>query len=141
MVILSVFASFQYEVTVVLPKNDSDSINLLSLSILISFSVSVFIALLILFFNHPFAIMLGNEKIGSWLFLIPISILLTGIFQSFNYYGNRYKDYKKISIGRIIKSSTTTASQVPLSVGQLEKFGLIGGLVIGQFISTIYMMN
>ena len=139
-VILSIFATFQYEVTLVLPKDDSDSVNLLGLSILVSFATSILLTLIILFLNHPIAVLLGNENIGPWLFFIPVSILLTGIFQSFNYYGNRFKDYKKISAGRVVKASSTAVAQIPMSFGQFEKFGLIGGMVFGQFISTVYMV-
>lgn len=139
-VILSIFATFQYELTILLPRANSDAINLLSLSLIISFGISIIFTLVILFFNQKIALLLGNIEIAPWLFLIPLSIFFTGIFQAFTYFGNRFKEYKTISLGRIVKSSTTGISQIPLSAGRFEKYGLISGLVLGQFISTVYIV-
>ncbi|MEJ2054345.1 MAG: oligosaccharide flippase family protein [Calditrichaceae bacterium] len=138
-VILSIFATLQYEITIVLPEEDSDAINLLILSLSTSLIISILLFIIIFFFNRQIALLLGDSNIGPWLFLIPVSIFFTGIFQSFSYFGNRFKKYKTISGGRIVKSTITGLSQLSCGITGYEKFGLIGGLIFGQIISAAYM--
>ena len=95
--IIAIVATGRYELAIMLPKKDEDAINIVALSIIISFFVS-FISLLIVFiFNTQITNILGNPEISIWLYFIPLTVLLTGIYQSFNYWSNRKKQYKRLA--------------------------------------------
>jgi len=135
--ILSVVATGRYELAIMLPKKDEDVINIVALSIFISFFVSFIALLIVSIFNAQITNLLGNPEISSWLYFIPISVFLTGMYQSFNYWSNRKKQYKRLATSRVIQSGTTATTN--LSMGFFSGFGS-GGLilsgVLGQGMAT-----
>ncbi|MDD3506007.1 MAG: oligosaccharide flippase family protein, partial [Sulfurimonas sp.] len=129
--ILSVIATGRYEMAIMLPKKDEDAVNIVALSIIISFFVS-FISLVIVFiFNAKITNILGNPEISNWLYFIPITVLLTGVYQSFNYWSNRKKQYKRLAISRVVQSGSTATTNLGMGFGQMGSSGLILGQVLG----------
>ena len=130
--IISVIATGRYELAIMLPKDDKDAINIGVLSIIIAFFISLIVFLIVLIFNQEITNLLNNPKISNWLYFIPLSILLTGIFQSYNYWTNRKKGYKKLSITNITQTSTTAGSNIAMGFAKFGSSGLIIGTLIGQ---------
>jgi len=137
--ILSVVATGRYELAIMLPKKDEDAINIVALSIAISFLVSFIAFLVVFFFNDSITKLLGNPEISSWLYFIPLSVLLTGIYQSFNYWGNRKKEYKILATSRVIRSGTMSASNLAFGFGGFGSGGLIGSSILGQGVASIVL--
>ena len=136
--ILSVVATGRYELAIMLPKKDEDAINIVALSILISFFVSFIALLIVFFFNAQITSLLGNPKISSWLYFIPLSVLLTGVYQSFNYWSNRKKEYKRLATSRVIQSGATATTNLGMGFGGFGSSGLILGGVLGQGLATAF---
>ncbi len=134
--ILSVVATGRYELAIMLPKKDEDAINIVALSILISFLVSLISFLIVFIFNSEITQLLGNSEISNWLYFIPITVLLTGIYQSFNYWSNRKKEYKMLATSRIAQSGTAASSNLIFGFSGFGSAGLIGSSILGQLIST-----
>jgi len=134
--IISVVATGSYEHAIMLPKKDEDAINIVVLSIIISFFISFITFLVVWIFNSEIALFLGNIEISSWLYLIPLTVLLTGIYQSFNYWSNRKKEYQRLAINRVIQSGTIATSNLGMGFSGLGSSGLILGNIFGQAIST-----
>jgi len=132
--ILSVMVTGRYEFAITLPKKKNDAIQLLWLSIILSFIFSFFTFLVIFFFKTKIIELLGNKKINNWLYFVPITILLSGFYQTFNYWFNRNKNYKTLAKSRVVQTSTTSA--INLSVGYSNNGG-VGGLIIGNIIGRI----
>ena len=137
--ILSVVATGRYELAIMLPKKDEDAINIVALSIMISFFVSFITLLIVFFFNASLTSLLGNPEISSWLYFVPLTVLLTGIYQSFNYWSNRKKEYKRLATSRIIQSGTTASSNLGMGFGGFGGAGLIFGTVLGQGVSSFVL--
>lgn len=134
--IVAVVATGRYELAIMLPKKDEDAINIVALSIMISFFVS-FISLVIVFiFNAQITHLLGNPEISNWLYFIPMTVLLTGIYQSFNYWSNRKKQYRRLATSRVIQSGTTATTNLGMGFNGFGSSGLILGGVLGQGIAT-----
>uniref|UniRef100_UPI0040488285 lipopolysaccharide biosynthesis protein n=1 Tax=Aliarcobacter sp. TaxID=2321116 RepID=UPI0040488285 len=139
--IAAVIATGRYEMAIMLPKKDSDAINIVALSILISFFIS-FISLIIVFiFNSQITNLLNNPEISNWLYFIPITVLLTGIYQSFNYWSNRKKHYKRLAISRVVQSASTASANLGMGFGGLGSSGLIVGQVLGHFTAMIILFK
>ncbi len=134
--IFSVLATGRYELAIMLPKKDEDGINIVALSIFISFFVSLISFLIVFIFNTQIINLLGNPEISNWLYFIPITVLLTGIYQSFNYWLNRKKQYKRLATSRVIQSSTTSTTNIGMGFVEFGSNGLILGGVLGQFLAT-----
>lgn len=134
--IISVAATARYELAVMLPKKDDDAINIVALSLIISFFISCITFLIVFIFNDQITNLLGNPGISNWLYFIPITVLLTGICQSFNYWLNRKKRYKMLAKNRVVQSATTATANLGIGFGKFGASGLIVGNVFGQLIAT-----
>lgn len=134
--IMGVIATGRYELAIMLPKKDEEAVNIVVLSILISFFVSFISFLIVFIFNSQITNLLGNQEISNWLYFIPITVLLTGIYQSLNYWSNRKKQYKRLATNRVIQSSTIGSINLGMGFGGFGSSGLIVGGVLGQGLST-----
>jgi O-antigen/teichoic acid export membrane protein len=135
--ISSIFGSIangRYELAIMLPKKDEDAINIFALGFIISSSLSLVLLMLVLLFHDYFTTLLNNDEIGIWLYLVPITVFLTGMYNVLNYFNNRKKYYKDIANITIIKSIITAIIQ--LSIGFLK--GGASGLISGQVISQMF---
>lgn len=133
---VAIIATGRYELAIMLPEKDEDAFNILALSVGIAFILSLITLIVIWLFNAKIIKLLGSTEISSWLYFIPISIFLTGIYQAFNYWSNRKKQYKRLAISRISQSVTTGSANLGLGFGGFGAGGLIGGSLIGQGIAT-----
>lgn len=135
--ILSVLATGRYELAIFLPKKDRDAIHVMALSIVLSCFVGAALLVIVFIFKHQISLLIGEPKIKNWLYWIPVSIMLTGIYQSFNYWSNRKAQFKRLSISRIVQSGTASIGQLGAGhIANAGSGGLIGGQLVGQAISS-----
>ena len=80
--IISVIATGRYELAIILPEKDEDAINIMMLSIGITFLVSLITLLIIFIFNAQITLLFGNPNISQWLYFVPLTIVLTGVYQA-----------------------------------------------------------
>ena len=134
--LLSIVFTGRYELAIMLPKKDEDAINIMALAILISLFISVITFLVIFIFNTQITNLLGNSEISMWLYLIPVSVLLSGLYKSFYYWNNRKKQYKYLATSKVIQSGTTGVTNISMGLTSMESSGLIFGSLAGQSVAT-----
>jgi len=130
--ITNITATAKYELAVMMPAEDRKAMNLTGLSGTISLVVSLLLLVLVALFGEGFAALLGNEKVAPWLWLLPLSTFLNGMYQALNYWSNRNKRYRTITaanVGQSLSNSTVKLGGGALFAGPL---GLIVGAVVGQ---------
>lgn len=132
-----IFSTAKYELAIILPKSERESVNLLGLSALISVGVSLLLFLLVLFLNPVFCRWLGSEEIGRWLWFIPLSTLLVGLFQSLRNYSNREKRYRLIAGANISQSLGNSLMKLGLGFLIVGAAGLIYGVIFGQIVGFL----
>jgi len=138
-VFVSTAATGKYELAIMLPRKDSDAFNIVWLSILITFFIASIILIAVSIFNVKIASLLGHPEIAYLLYLLPISVLLTGLYQSLNFWMTRKKQFKNVSISRIVQSATGSASNLGLGFMGFGGIGLIVSGMTGQFIGTLFL--
>ncbi|MEQ9552812.1 MAG: oligosaccharide flippase family protein [Coleofasciculus sp. G3-WIS-01] len=137
--IFSVVASWRYDVSIVLPENDEEAANLFAASVLISVGMSILLLLSIAFFGRPVSQLLGIEEIGQWLWLLPLMLLSTGLYQSSNFWSTRKQQFMRLAIATLTQASVTISTQigVPVIMGiNVGASGLIMGTIAGQLTGT-----
>jgi O-antigen/teichoic acid export membrane protein len=126
---LTLITTLNYNNAIILPKQENDLIRLLQL-IFILLVVNFFINYgLITIGGKAFIEVFGLSDIGSWLFLIPVIVLFSGIYQTLISLANRLKDFKYSSKSKIISmgaSKSYTLGHGFLSSGNFE------GLILGD---------
>jgi O-antigen/teichoic acid export membrane protein len=142
--ISSVFGSIangRYELAIMLPKKDEDAINIFALGFIITVVISLLLLILVVVFHDYFLALLNNEKIGPWLYFVPITVFFTGLYNILNYFNNRKKKYKDLAQVTIIKSIVTAIVQ--LSIGFIKQgvTGLISGQLLSQFFANTKLLK
>ncbi|MFW3344163.1 lipopolysaccharide biosynthesis protein [Aliarcobacter butzleri] len=127
-------ANGRYELAIMLPRKDEDAINIFALGFIITAMMSFILLILAIVFNNYFTKLLGNDEISFWLYFVPLTVFLTGLWNILNYFNNRRKQYKDLRNSTIIKSIVLAAIQ--LSVGFLKSG--VTGLISGQIISQLF---
>ncbi len=134
--LLSVVATGRYELAIMLPRKESDAFNIVVLSFAIAILISLIALVIILIFNKKIALLLDSPDIANWLYFIPLTILLTGFYQSLNYWSNKKKHYQLIAKSKISQSATIGVANVAIGFSNYTYGGLIIGGLLGQLVST-----
>jgi O-antigen/teichoic acid export membrane protein len=132
-----VAATLRYELAIVLPKEESDAKAIFVLSIIISiiFSIALFISILIL---HKLIISIPNiSPISDYIYLIPLVVLLTGLYQSLNYWSTRNKSFANNASSRIGQSVGMSLANLGIGLTTKGASGLIWGSILGQFVGVL----
>ncbi|WP_346243613.1 oligosaccharide flippase family protein [Shouchella clausii] len=87
-------AALTYPIAIVLPKKDAEAKELIRLSIYVSVIIAVFAAIMISLFDNFIAKLFGLNGLEVLLFLIPISILFSGLLQVTEQWLIRTKQFK-----------------------------------------------
>jgi O-antigen/teichoic acid export membrane protein len=138
---LSVIATGRYELAIMLPKEDDDSVNIVAISVILSFLMSFISFIFIAIFNTQITNILGNPRVSNWLYFIPLTVLLTGVYQSFNYWSNRQKQYKILAASRVVQSFTASSSNLGMGISGFGSAGLVMGSIFGQFFATFILVR
>lgn len=139
--ILIVIAPLRYEMAIMLPKEESDAIKVSNIA-LIFITLFSFITLIIsVLFNKYISIALGNIEISKWLYFIPLGLFLSGCYQVFNYYLNRKKEYKNISLSKITQNSINSLTSLGFGLMKYNVGGLIYSSLLGQFASILVLLK
>lgn len=135
--IMAVVACWRYELAIVLPEKDEDAANLLFLSISICFGMAMLALILVALFRNPVAIILGAPELVPWLWFMPLSLIAAGLFQAFNYWSTRRKQFKRLAIRQMTQSTVTAVTQLGSGFAlHPGSGGLISGSILGQLAAT-----
>lgn len=139
--IIAIFITGRYELAIMLPKNDKYAINIFFLSLIITTIISIILFVIVLLFHDSLISILGSEDISTWLYFIPLSVFLLGLYQSLNYWFNRKKEYRNISINKITRSGTVATSNIITGLIGLGAKGLILSSIISQLVINILFIK
>lgn len=139
--IAGAISNAQYEQAIILPIKEEESYNLVALGIIIVTAFSLLLLLLVFLFTSEIAVIIGNKEIKTFLYLIPLSTLLIGIYNSFNLFNIRKKKYKNISVSQITRSSSLGFSQILIGLITLGPVGLIVGQIVSYFSGNLVLFK
>ena len=135
----SIAATGRYEMAIMLPKKDTDAINVLLLSMSIAFLMSFLSLIIIFLFNQEITTFLGNQDVSSWLYLVPISVILTGIYQSLRYWSNRRKYFTNLAKNSVIQTGTGSSLNLLFGFFRFGGGGLISAGLMSQTVGIIFL--
>jgi O-antigen/teichoic acid export membrane protein len=130
--IVVVVASLRYEVAITLPERDEDAANLLVLSLGILVLMSLFMGIVVAFLGDQIARLTGTPTLGPYLWLLPLGVLIVGIYQVFNFWAVRKRAFTHIARTRLSQGIGQTLTQIALGFSKWGSVGLIAGQVVGQ---------
>ena len=139
--ILKPLATLQYEFAIVLPKKDTDAINVVGFSFIILVSYCLLLLMIIFFFNKSIVNFFNIKELANFIYLLPVSVFLFGGVSIFDYWNNRANMFKNISKGLLAKSVVMSSTQLATGASSFNSLGLIPGMLLGQFLQLLFLIK
>lgn len=128
-------ATLRYEMAVLLPKEEKNAVNIAFISLKIAFLICIVMAFGIAIFNlWPGKSQWMERFDGTWLYTVPVMVLLLASGNVFQHWFNRKKEYRVLAFSKIINAAGNNLVTVWLGfIG----FG-VWGLLIGNFMGLLF---
>jgi len=133
-------ACLGYDRAIVLPEKDEEAANLLVTSLGFVALVTGLSIVVIWLGTGTITRLLRAPELAPYMWLVPPSILLTGVFTALSQWTTRSKRFGQLSIARI--SNTTITTGMPLGAGLLgyaTSLSLIVGYTFGTLAATLWL--
>lgn len=138
--ILGALVAGRYELAITLPAEDRQGLALLALCALVALAVSAATVPVIYFGGGALVRWLGEPRLAPWLWILPGALFLTGVSAAARYWLLRTKAFRTISMNGVLRSLVAAALNVLFGFLAWTQFGLIGGLVLGLVVGTLFLM-
>ncbi len=141
--ILSVLATFRFELATILPEEDSKALQLVKLSFTLVILICIFILSVIAFLNVTSWTPVWLASMGGWIWLIPLALFFRAGIKVVEGWATRKKKYRTMAASDIGQAVTTSGSRISLgllfgtSVWALMA-GYLAGLIFKFFVQLRY---
>ncbi|MBM4283686.1 MAG: lipopolysaccharide biosynthesis protein [Deltaproteobacteria bacterium] len=131
--LLGTVAAGRYELAVLLPGEDGQAANVAALGALISVAVSLICLVGVVWGGDAAAALLGLPGPASWFWLVPLSVLFSGLYQVATYWCTRRRAFPGLAVSRVGQAAVDTAGKVGTGLfTSWGPLGLMGGQLAGQ---------
>lgn len=137
-------STLRFNSALMLPGSKKEAINLLGLSVVSVLCISVVLAIILGAINWELILpeSLSINGFIDFLWLVPLGVLIQGLYQSFLFFTLRNKLFGPMAIARV--GGSLVDKGLVLLVGILWSqgpIGLICGTIFGPFVATAYMVR
>jgi len=137
---LSVLGGARYEIAIMLPEEDAEAANVLILAVTTLSGIAVLSFVLVAFFHSNVAQLLGDARLGLWLWGAPLALLINGLYSIMGVWYGRMKRFQKTATARVWQSLGIILGQLALLYVHPGGFALVGGWVLGQAFGTLILL-
>ena len=137
--VLTPLITGKYEFAIMSHRDKSDALHVVGLSLRVAFYSCLFLMLFMLFFAKDVSYWLSNESIGVFLWTLPIVLFFTAVFNIFNYWFSRLKQYKIASKCKVWASFSSEPLKIAAGWGSWGSIGLIFSTVVAAIGSGFYV--
>jgi len=123
--------SFRYELAIPI-SDDGDSIDVVLLCFLILIFNTLVLTVILLLAGNSVLTLLSADELLKYKLLIPVGILLFGLYQIFMMWNYRKKNFKNISKTLISQSISGSVTKIVFGILGCGPIGLIVGKTIGE---------
>ncbi len=144
----AIIATLRYEMAVIMPKEDTDAVNIAGLAFLIDIFLSLFLLIAIIILEitllEYFSI---SHILKIWLYFLPLFVFLIGSVNIFQHWFNRNKRYKSLASAKVVNSLGNNVTILLLGFVGAGAWGLLIGNMLGLilfnafFIIKIYVLD
>ncbi|WP_104490016.1 lipopolysaccharide biosynthesis protein [Acinetobacter indicus] len=128
--LFTVIASLRYELAIPLPKSDEDAIHIVVLCLFITLLMTVLSLTIVLIWGEKGVDILNIPNLAAYLWLLPVGVFFSGIYQTFNYWAIRTKQFPVLARTKIWQKIAAVGIQV--CGYKFSTISLIVGQIVGQ---------
>ena len=138
--IMGCVIALRYENAIVLPEKDEEAINVLVVSLLVMTFMVIVICCLLFMPCDLLQSFWEKQGISSVVEYLPICLLGIGLFQIFNYWCTRKRQFIVITLRNILNSVVSGVLEIVLGIFMIfGQNGAIIGSVIGTVVSGVFI--
>jgi O-antigen/teichoic acid export membrane protein len=132
--IISMGSTLRYDQAIILPKEDSEALGIMSLSLIILLTLSSLVFVLVLLLSLWAPDFSWIRSIGKWGYALPIAVFLLGLASVLTTWNMRNKRFRTMAGSEITKGCVTPGSRICL--GALHGSS-VSGLILGIFLGLL----
>lgn len=110
--ILGTIASLRYHLAIPLPGSDNEAASIAVLSLITVVVTTLCTSVVVIFLRDQISSLLNTPALATYFWLVPIGFFLIGIYQVFQYWAIRTKDYSNIARTRLSQSIGMVLTQI-----------------------------
>lgn len=138
--IVTIFTCFSYEFSIMLPKDDEESANIVALCIILLTSTSIIIGSIFVLIPEKIGNLLNAPQLSAYLIFVPIVVFLSALFYVLNYWTSRRVMYGVIATARVVNSLSSKVTQIGIGLVRTSPAGLISGYFFGYLLADLCML-
>lgn len=139
--IVCVVSTCRYEMAIMLPKDETEVNSVTKLLLCLSISIALIALLVVIFFGREISLFLGDERLENWLFLLPISVFLSALSQTFYYLLIRNGEFKQLAKNKIVASVSNVSVQLGVGSTLHSPVGLLLGNIAGVTFASLVIVR
>lgn len=128
--ILSVVASLRYQLAIPLPESDEEASSVVVLSLLVMLGMTALCAIIVALWGGAIANILNVPALESYLWLLPLGLMLAGTYQVLNFWAIRVKAFPAIAQTKLTQALSSVVIQI--SASPFGPIALLVGQIAGQ---------
>ena len=133
--LLNVVSSLRYELAIAVPEDDAEAIALVWLCFALVAISTALTALGVALLGNQLVGWLQQPALKPLLWLLPVGVLLSGVYQPLSYWAIRRKQFGLLAQTKLRQSIVGTATN--LAAAPLGAFGLLFGYVLSQSLGAV----
>jgi len=134
-------ATCKLEYGIVIQSRVKNAINLLYGAIRVMLIMMVISAVIALIFKRELALYFKEPKLESYMFLLPVYVIVFSLTEIASYWFNRKKNFTIISLSKIIQTSSSESVKFIAGFLHFGPLGLIIGRVAGFLFANLYYLR
>ena len=134
---LSVAACLRFDLAIPIAEHAEDAFNVLALALLCALLVSAALAVCVLFLSHDIANWLNTPELESYLWLVPLGVLVAACASALQFWHARIKAFGTLARTRIGQSCAVVATQIGCGWLNVAPLGLLLGQVLNSGASVL----
>ena len=134
--VLVVLSVADYYYAIVLPKQDRDAVALTHTSLLCLLVSTGLIAVSVLF-SKPISMLFKSPALGGYYWMMPLYVLVMGVWNILNYWYIRTKSFGRISNYQILQSVLSVGGKIGLGCAGVLQGGMIYAMLIAPLVSLL----
>lgn len=131
--LLTIIATGKYELAIGLPKKSSEANSLMFLTLLLAFLFSSFLMIILILFHEKIIVLINKPDLARWIYLLPLSVLFSGVYLSNQYWLNRQKRFQEITQIVILQGIILTVFSLIFGYIEMD----FAGLILSSFIALV----
>ncbi|MFS0774814.1 oligosaccharide flippase family protein [Neobacillus sp. 3P2-tot-E-2] len=124
--------ALKYETAIPIARDEKTAINVLTMSLAVLSLVVLILTIILLYFESMIFSITSSESIHQYKYLVPVGVLLSGLYSIFKQWALRIKDYKTVTKTTVTQSIFGNLFKLITGLVGLGPLGLILGGIIGQ---------